>query len=193
MTTFKIHTPENAPEKSKAILKEINGKLGFVPNVVGVMAEAPAVLKGWVDLKADFEGGTLSAIERKIVHMTVSYLNDSSYCMAAGTTIGEKEGCPRDILNELREDRKLKDAKLEQLHQFTKAVMRRLGRPDQTDIDAFLKAGYTNAQVLEVVLGVTLGIFGNYVGHIAQMPLDKAFEANKVEIRRNDNRKSTAA
>ena len=191
--TFKIYTPENAPEKSRAILKDLNGKLGFVPNVVGVLAESPAALKGWVDLKADFEGGTLSNIERKIVHMTTSYLNDCSYCMAAGTTIGEKEGIAKDILNDLREDRKLKDAKLEQLRQFTKAVMRRLGRPEQTDIDAFLKAGYTNAHVLEVVLGVTLGIMGNYVNHIAQAPLDKAFEANKFEVRRNDTRKSSAA
>jgi uncharacterized peroxidase-related enzyme len=191
--TFKIYTPENAPEKSRAILKELNGKLGFVPNVLGVLAESPAALKGWVDLKADLEGGTLTGIERKIVHLSTSYLNDSSYCMAAGTTIGEKEGCPRDILNNLREDSKLKDAKLEQLRQFTKAVMRRLGRPDQTDIDAFLKAGYTNAHILEVVMGVTLTIMGNYVNHIAQAPLDKAFEANKFEVRRNDNRKSTAA
>lgn len=191
--TFKIHTPENAPEKSRAILKEINAKLGFVPNVLGVLSESPAALKGWTDLKADFDSGKLSATERKIVHMTVSFLNDCGYCMAAGTTLGEKEGISKEIINDLREDRKLKDAKLEQLRQFTKAVMRRLGRPEQADIDAFRKAGYTNEHVLEVVLGVTLGIMGNYVNHIAQVPLDKALEANKFEPRRNDNRKSTAA
>ncbi|TAL27700.1 MAG: carboxymuconolactone decarboxylase family protein [Alphaproteobacteria bacterium] len=193
MTTFKVHTPETAPEKSRPILKELNGKLGFVPNVLGVLSESPAALKGWVDMKADFESGTLSNIERKIIHMTTSCLNDSTYCVAAGTTIGEKEGVPRDILNDLREDRKLKDAKLEQLRLFTKAVMRRMGRPEPMDIEAFRKAGYTNAHVLEVVLGVSLAIMGNYVGHIAQMPLDKAFEANKYEVRRTDVRKSDAA
>lgn len=193
MTTFKIYTPETAPEKSRAILKEINTKLGFVPNVVGALAESPVALKGWVDLKSDFDGGTLSAIERKIVHLATSNLNDCGYCMAAGTTMGEKEGIAKDILMDLREDRKLKDAKLEQLHQFTKSVMRRLGRPEQADIDAFLKAGYTNAHVLEVILGVTLAIMGNYVNHIVQVPLDKAFEANKFDARRTDTRKSSAA
>ncbi len=193
MTTFKIHTPETAPEKSRPILKDLNGKLGLVPNVLGALAESPAALKGWIDMKAAFDAGTLSATERKIVHLSVSYLNDCGYCMAVGTTLGEKEGVAKDIIADLREDRKLKDAKLEQLRQFTKAVMKRLGRPDQTDIDAFLKAGYTNAQVLEVILGVSLGIMGNYVNHIVQVPLDKAFEANKFEARRNDNRKSTAA
>jgi uncharacterized peroxidase-related enzyme len=193
MTTFKVHTPETAPEKSRPILKELNAKIGFVPNVVGVLAESPAALKGWVDLKADFDGGLLSATERKIVHMTTSYLNDCGYCMAAGTTIGEKEGIPREILNDLREDRKLKDVKLEQLRLFTKAVMRRLGRPEQSDIEAFRKAGYTNAHVLEVILGVTLSIMGNYVNHIVQAPLDKAFEPNKFEARKQDVRKSDAA
>jgi uncharacterized peroxidase-related enzyme len=193
MTTFKIHTQESAPEKSRSILKDLAAKLGFVPNVIGVLAESPAALKGWVDLKADFEGGTLSAIERKIIHMTTSHLNACGYCMAVGTTLGEKEGVSRDILNDLREDRKLKDAKLEQLRQFTKAVMRRMGRPDKADIEAFLRAGYTNAHILEVVLGVTLAIMGNYVNHIVEAPLDKAFEPNRYETRRPDNRKSDAA
>jgi uncharacterized peroxidase-related enzyme len=193
MTTFKVHTPESAPEKSRPILKDLNGKLGFVPNVLGVLSESPVALKGWVDLKANLETGTLSPTERKIVHMTTSYLNDCGYCMAAGTTIGEKEGVARDILNDIREDRKLKDAKLEQLRLFTKSVMRRLGRPDQTDIDAFIKAGYTNAQVLEVVVGVSHAIMGNYINHITQAPLDKAFEANRFEIRKQDIRKSDAA
>src|SRR5476649_1237650 len=174
MTTFKIHTEENAPEKSRPILKELLGKIGFLPNVVGVLAESPAALKAWVDMKTDLDAGLLSATDRKVVHLSASYLNNCGYCMAAGTTIAEKEGVSRDILEALRNDKPLKDAKLEQLRQFTKAVMRRMGRPDKTDIDAFRKAGYTNAHVLEVVLGISHSVLGNYINHIAETPLDKA-------------------
>ena len=136
MTTFKIHTPDSAPEKSREILKAVNGKLGFVPNVAGDLAESPATLKGWVDLKAASMTGLFSPTERGIVHMTVSYLNNCNYCVAAGTTIGEKDGVPRDLLNDLRSDKPLKDAKLEQLHIFAKAVMKKIDRLDRTDVDA---------------------------------------------------------
>jgi uncharacterized peroxidase-related enzyme len=193
MTTFKIHTPDSAPEKSREILKAVNGKLGFVPNVVGELAESPAALKGWTELKAASESGQFSPIERRIVHLTASYLNNCSYCMAAGTTIGEKENVPRDVLESLRADKPLKDQKLEQLRQFTKSMLRKMGRADKQDIESFLKAGYTHAHILEVILGVSLAIMGNYVNHIASTPLDKAFEANKVEPRKSDSRSSAAA
>ena len=193
MTAFKIYTPDSAPEKSREILKAVNNKLGFVPNIVGELAESPAVLKGWVDLKAASETGLLSPVERKIVHMTVSYLNNCDYCIAAGTTLGEKEGIPRDFLNDLRSDRPLKDVKLEQLRQFTKSVMKKMGRLDRPDVDAFLKAGYTNAHIFEVIMGISLSVMGNYANHIAETPLDAAFEPNKVESRKPGERSSAAA
>jgi uncharacterized peroxidase-related enzyme len=193
MTTFKIYTAGNAPEKSRPILKDVQDKLGFVPNIVGAMAESPATLRAWTDVKGIIETGQLSPIERKIVGMTTSYLNNCGYCIAAGTTIAEKEGLPKDVIEALRADRALKDAKLEQLRLFTKAVLKRLGRPEKADIDAFRKAGYTNAHVLEVVLGVTHSILGNYINHIAEAPLDKAFEANRFETGKRTARKSDAA
>jgi len=190
---FQVHRPDTAPEKSRPILKELNERIGFLPNMLAIMAESPAALKGWVDLSRNYESASLSAAERKIIELTTSHLNACAYCIAAGTTVGEHEGVPRGLLEDLRNDRRLKDEKLEQLRQFTKAVMRRLGRPDKPDIDAFLRAGYTNAHVLEVVLGVTLSIMSNYVNHIIQPPLDKPFEPNRYEIRKAAPRKTDAA
>lgn len=45
MTSFKIYTPETAPEKSRDILKEVQSKVGFIPNVLGEMAKSPALLR----------------------------------------------------------------------------------------------------------------------------------------------------
>ena len=193
MTTFKINTPDSAPEKSREILKAIKSKLDFVPNVVGELSESPAALKGWWEMKSASESGLFSPVERKIVHMTTSYLNDCNYCVAASTTLGEKEGISRDILNDLRNDRPLKDVKQEKLRQFTKAILRKMGRPDRQDIDSFLKAGYTNAHVFEVVMGISLSVMGNYINHIAETPLDKAFEPNKVEARKKSSDSRSAA
>lgn len=193
MTQFNIHTADNAPEKSRDILRGIREKMGFLPNVFGVIAESPALLRGIWELRTSSEMGLLTPVERSIVRLTASYLNGANYCLAAGLTLGEKEKLPKDVLDALRDGQPLKDAKLEALHLFTQNVMKRMGRPDVADIEAFRKAGYTDAHVMEVVLGISQSLITNYVNHIAQTPLDKEFEGHKVVDIRQDGRKSDAA
>lgn len=193
MTSFKIHTPETAPEQSRPLLKELVARLGFLPNVYAAVSESPTALRAWLGLKTTLETGLFTPVERRIVAMTGSYLNNCSYCMAAGSATGEKEGVPSDIIEALRNDKPLKDVKLEQLRQFTKSVLKRLGRPEQADIDAMHKAGYTNAHVLEVVSIISLGIMGNYMNHIVNAPLDKQFENHRFEARKINVRMSEAA
>lgn len=193
MTSFKIHTPDTAPEQSRPFLKELMGRLGFVPNVYAAVAESPMVLRAWLGLKTTVETGLFTPVERRIVALTTSYLNNCSYCVAAGSATGEKEGVQKDIIEALRADKPLKDAKLEQLRQFTKAVLKRMGRPEPADLQALIKAGYTQAHALEVVSIISLGIMGNYINHIVQAPLDKQFEGHRFEERKVQIRMSDAA
>ena len=49
MTTFTIHTPESAPAESKAQLESAQRNYGRIPNLYGVLAEAPiAVGMRWI-------------------------------------------------------------------------------------------------------------------------------------------------
>ena len=45
MTDFTIHTKDSAPEASKELLGAAQAKYGFVPNLMGEMAEAPSMLE----------------------------------------------------------------------------------------------------------------------------------------------------
>jgi len=45
---FKVHDKETAPEASKPVLEQAEKEYGFAPNILGVMAESPTALKGWV-------------------------------------------------------------------------------------------------------------------------------------------------
>jgi alkylhydroperoxidase family enzyme len=49
------------------------------------------------------------------------------------------------------------------------------GWVEETDIERFIAAGFTRAQVLEVILGVAMKTISNYSNHIAETPLDEAF------------------
>ncbi|HYD17225.1 MAG TPA: carboxymuconolactone decarboxylase family protein [Patescibacteria group bacterium] len=193
MTSFKIHTAENAPEQSRPLLKELVARLGFLPNVYAAVSESPMALRAWLGLKTTVETGLFTPVERRIVMMTTSYMNDCSYCVAAGSAQGDKEGVAMEIIEALRADKPLKDAKHEQLRQFTRSVLKRMGRPEQADIDAMLKAGYTNAHILEVVSIISLGVMGNYINHIIKAPLDAQFEAHRFGERKADFRKDVAA
>ncbi len=193
MTNFNVYTSASAPEKSKGVLKSWQERLGFLPNVIGVMAESPALLKGYSELWNSFDGGTFSPAERTVVNMTIDALNDCSYCVAAHTTIGEKAGIPKDVLTALREEKPLKDARLEALRVFVISVMKKMGRADERDLNAFYKAGYTKAHVLEVILGVSLITIGNYVNHIASPELDKAFEPHRIEGKRKSGDRASHA
>ncbi len=60
------------------------------------------------------------------------------------------------IVDALRQQQTLADKKLDALANFTRAVVKQRGMVTGIAFDNFIAAGYTKAQVLEVILGVTM-------------------------------------
>lgn len=181
MSQFKIHTIETAPEDSKELLKGAEKQLGFIPNLYGIMAEAPAALKAYNGLSQNFETSSFSTTEKQIVLLATSYVNECHYCMAVHSTVGKMQKIDESIIEALRNGEPIKDEKLEALRKFTQTVVEKRGWINEENVNAFLSAGYSKAQLLEVIVGVTQKTLSNYINHIAQTPLDTAFEANKWE------------
>ncbi len=178
MQAFPVHSVSSAPERSKPILEQTQKAFGFVPNLFGMFAESPALLKGYTTLSAIFDGSSLTATERQVVLLTVSSENACAYCMAAHTTIARMQGVPDAVIEAVRQEAGIPEAKLDALREFTREVVRRRGWVNERTVQGFLDAGYTRAHVLDVVLGVGLKTLSNYANHIAGTPLDAAFEAN---------------
>jgi len=176
MSRFTIHTAASAPE-SKELIEGAEKAFGFLPNLLAVMGESPALLEGYMTLAGIFDTTDLSPTERQIVLMVNNRLNGCSYCMSAHTGIATSQGVPSDVIEALRDGTELADAKLEALRVFAVRVNESRGWPGQGDIDALLSAGYTRRTVFEVVLGTSLKVMSNYTNHIADTPLDSAFAA----------------
>lgn len=183
MKQFTPHTKETAPAAAKPILEAVQGKFGFVPNLLGNFAEAPNVLKAYLDLSAVFSQGTLSPLEQQVVLIAASRINGCEYCVAAHSTMSDMQKLPADVINAVRDDRAIADAKLEALHQFAKAVVSKQGWVGDAAVAAFLAAGYSKAQVMEVVLGVTHKTLSNYANHILQTPVDAAFAPRAIDLK----------
>ena len=119
---------------------------------------------------------SFDASERQVVLLTTSFENNCEYCMAAHTAIAGQQGVPADVIESLRSASPLASSKLEALRKFTAIVVQSRGLPGTQDLQNFAAAGYTQTQVLEVILGVTIKTLSNYVNHVAQTPVDAAFK-----------------
>ena len=179
MSDFKIHTTETAPEGSKEILAGAQKSLGFIPNLYGIMAEAPSALKAYNGLSDNFEKSSFTATEKQIVLLATSYVNECNYCMAVHSTVAQMYKVSQDVIDALRNNKPITDPKLEALRKFTNAIVEKRGWVSDKEINEFISAGYSKAQVLEVVVGVTQKTLSNYINHIVKTPLDAAFEPNK--------------
>jgi len=179
MSPFTLHSLESAPDASRASLRAIGEQFGFVPNLMGVLAAAPAALQAYVELAQLFESTSPSPEEKQVVLLTVSFENGCEYCMAAHTLAAKMAGMTPETIEALRIGGPLPDGRLEALRTFTGAVVRQRAVVPDEAVRAFLAAGFKPQQILEVLVGVTQKTLSNYVNHIAETPLDEAFSGAK--------------
>ena len=117
--------------------------------------------------------------------LAASEANDCEYCVAAHSTLAKRfVKVDPAVVDAVRRRAPLSDAKLDALVIFARKVVEQRGWLSGGEVDAFLTAGYTRAQVMEVLLGVGMKTFNNYVDHIAHTPLNDQFKAEAWQPKR---------
>lgn len=169
------HSLSTAPPGARPALEQIQKGLGFIPNLYATLAESPALLRGVLALAGELDTGDLTAGERQVTMAAVSVENECSYCVAVHSTLAGTLRVPADVVTAVRRGAPVPDAKLDALVAFTRAVVRERGWVNDAAVAAFLAAGYTKAQLLEVVGLVGLKTIHNYAHRIADFPLDSTF------------------
>lgn len=178
MSQFPIHTVETAPVASRPFLQAAQSAFGMVPNLVGEFAESPAVIEGYLALAGAYQKSGLTPLEREVVLIAAAVENACHYCVAAHTTMTQGQKLDQDVIRAVRAGGPINDARLEALRRFATRVVRERGWVSDAEVNALIAAGFTPANVLEVVLGVGLKTISNYINHIAETPVDAAFAAN---------------
>src|SRR5499426_2574749 len=185
MTRFTVHNAETAPAASRPLLEGIRRSFGFIPNLFGVFAESPAALRGALAIYEAFSTSSLAPAEQQLVMLAVSEANDCEYCVAAHSTLAKRLAkVDPALVSAVRRREALADAKLDALVTFTRKVVEQRGMLAEAEVTAFLNAGYSRAQVIEVLLGVGMKTFNNYVDHIAHTPLNDQFKAEAWQPKR---------
>lgn len=177
MADFEIYDETNAPEEARDILRSAKESYGFLPNLLGELAESPPALEAYTTLNRLYEQTSLSGEERQILFLAISYENACHYCMAAHSAAGKKAGLDDETLQALRDGAPLPDDKYNALAEFARTIVRERGHIGDEDVRAFLDAGYTRQNVFDVLLANAAKTLSNYANHIAETPLDERFES----------------
>lgn len=175
MATFPIHTLETAPEAARPALEKVKQKYGGIPNLTAELAEAPIALEAYLSLTDLLMKSSFTPTERNVVWFTFNFENNCEYCMAAHTVIANSEKVDAAVIEAARSGEPYADARLEALRQFSLQVLRQRGWVSEEDVQAFLDAGYTKQQILEVIVVLAHKTISNYVNHLAETPVDKMF------------------
>lgn len=179
---FTIYTTENAPEESKPLLNAARENFGFVPNLLGEFAESPAVLEGYLTLSEIVGKTDFTPKEQQLAILAVSIENECHYCSAVHSTILKNQMNVDDaIVNAVRHGDPLSDEKLDVLVNYVRKAVKSRGFVDEADLQAFIDAGYSKRQALKVNLIIALKTISNYTNHLADTPIDEAFEPEKLE------------
>jgi len=176
MTEFTLHDETTAPEGSKELLGQSKRAFGMIPGLHAVMAEAPGLLEAYKIVHELFANSTFDKDELTVIWQAVNVEHGCHYCVPAHTGIAKSMKVSDDITNALRDETPLPNARLEALRDFTLNVVRNRGQVDDAAVKAFLDAGFTKRQILEVVLGVSQKVMSNYTNHLADTPVDAAFK-----------------
>jgi len=115
---------------------------------------------------------TLKAKEREIINLVTSEINGCRYCQSAHTALGKMNGFSDEQILEIRGGSAAFDAKLDALAKFTKSVVENRGNATLTAKDAFFAAGYTEANMIDVVIIVGDKVISNYIHNLTGFAID---------------------
>ena len=180
MPQFKVHTLETAPDASRPLLLGLQEQAGIIPNLAATMAESPALLDTFLGLRAQAARTSLDAASRELVAIAVAAEVGCTYCVAAHSTFGLKSGAAAQAVDAVRSGAAPGDPRQEALVRFARAVARHDGDVAARGRD-LVQAGFTPAQVLEVLVAIAVPTLAGSVFHLTAAPLDAAFQPQAWE------------
>ncbi len=170
MTKFTVHTEATAPEAAKARLAEVKKAWGFIPTLHGTLAESPVALDAYDTLFGLVAKSSFTAAEQQAAYLAINVLHECEYCTAGHTYLARAAKLDEAAIQALRNSQPIADARLQALRSFAESVVRKRGFVGDAAVDAFLAAGFTRENVLEVVTIIATKTISNYVNHLTHTP-----------------------
>jgi uncharacterized peroxidase-related enzyme len=171
----RIATPdtiETSPTGSQPLLEAVKKQFGVVPNLFRVVGNSPAALEGYLGLNGALAKGVIDAKTRERIALAVAEINGCDYCLSAHSYMGANLA-KLDEAEILANRRGMSaDAKADAAVRFAASVTKARGHVASAEVEAVRAAGFTDAEIVEIVLHVALNTLTNYVNNVADTAID---------------------
>jgi uncharacterized peroxidase-related enzyme len=135
------------------------------------MASSPVSLQGFVANN----GALAKALDlktRERIALAVAQVNGCDYCLSAHSYLGLNLAkiTPEEIV--LNRKGQSGDAKANAAVEFAAMIVRERGHVAAADIEAVREAGYTDAEIVEIVAVTAENVFTNLLNVVAETDID---------------------
>ena len=167
-TDFTFYRPSNSSPEARLLLEKIQSAYGFIPNLFAYMAEAPSTINAYLYLNDLIAKSSLTPAQAQLSLWVTSIENECEFCRIAHQAFAKKFGVKSQTYEAVLNQQAIDCPADAALVDFTRAVVQKRGLLSNTDLSAFLNAGFTKQQIMEVILIVTIKTLSNYINHLTQ-------------------------
>jgi len=172
MSHIPTPTVEEAPAATRPLLAAVKQQLGTVPNLFRVVANSPAALEAYLAFSDALRKGALAAATRERIALAVAEVNGCDYCLSAHTYLARNLAKLDDAEITANRNGASNDVKADVAVRFATQLVRERGHASQADIDAVKGAGYSNAEIVEIIAHVALNVFTNTINEALSTEID---------------------
>ncbi|MDX2001132.1 MAG: carboxymuconolactone decarboxylase family protein [Chitinophagales bacterium] len=170
MTNLQVPSREEVAANNQEIFDNLKKGLGMVPNLYAVMAHSDHALANYLAFQN--AKTTFSNKEKQVVNLVVSQVNECRYCQSAHTYLGKMNGLTEEQTIEIRKGTAPFDNKLNALVNLAKDITEHKGFNAEKSVEAFINAGYSKGQVVELVMLIAEKTAMNYLHAITKVDID---------------------
>lgn len=170
MKNFPIPTKEQVSPANQGIFDSLTGMVGFVPNLYAIFAHSENGLSNYLTLQNG--KSSIRAKEREVINLVVSQVNNCSYCLSAHTQFAKMNGFTDEQVLDIRRVNIGFDTKLDALAKLVKSTTENRGHVSSEILDNFFAAGYTEGNLIDVVIVIGDKIITNYLHALTDIPVD---------------------
>ena len=169
MKTFTVPTRDQVVPANQAIFDNLEKVLGFVPNLYATIAWSDNGLARF--LAYQNAKTSLSNKEKEAVNLIVSQVNGCIYCQSAHLVLGKMNGYTDEQLLDIRKEKSI-DVKLNALVRLAADITRNRGNASPSIVSDFFEQGYTNENLVDLILQVSDKTAMNYLHNLTKIPVD---------------------
>lgn len=172
MSRITIPLINQIPAASLPLLEAVNRQLGVIPNLMKVVGHSPAALEGYLSLNGALGKGAIGAQTSERIALAVAELNGCSYCLSAHSYLASNLAKLDAAELDANRQGTSSDSKAAAALRFATRIVGTHGHVADEDLAAVKAAGYSEAEIIEIVLLVALNTLTNYVNNVAQTDID---------------------